>query len=49
MDFKNARHAQESFSLADSVEIITNSPEAKAFLEAMMKELMVPGRARLEQ
>jgi hypothetical protein len=31
-----------------SIEIITNSPEAKSAFEAMLKELSVPGTVRLE-
>ena len=31
-----------------SVEIVTNSPEAKSAFEALLKELSVPGKVRLE-
>jgi len=31
-----------------SIEIITNSPEAKSAFEALLKELSVPGTVRLE-
>ncbi len=31
-----------------SIEIITNSPEAKSAFEALLKELSVPGKVRLE-
>lgn len=30
------------------IEIITNSPEAKAFFEGLLKEMRVPGNVRIE-
>jgi hypothetical protein len=30
------------------VEVITNSPEAKTFFEALLKEVGVPGKVRVE-
>ncbi len=47
-EFMRIRKIIESQSTPfKSVEIITNSAEAKAHFEAMLKELVVPGTVRL--